>query len=755
MRRPTEYLGVILGFQLGLTTVSALGPVIQVLEKLQTDLAEEHKEKTSYFEELLQNCKADVDSETAVVESSKNQVDTLKSSLATFQGRIGTEQDALSSLGEDVTSQEAEIGKLKKQKQTRKTEFIAARESLTKTLLALERAAREFNDGKKAEAEKDAGVLDGAAQKSAANAPLGTMIEQMSQSTREKLQKLIQSHKQESEKVQDLERSVEQALLQTQDDMTEKKETVETLQVDAGRATRELAKSKEALKAATASLKDEHVACADHAKEKEFVLNALAAQLENVKVALDSLQKGKAEVEEIKKNKPVEGEKEAKGEQTKAKPAVEKEQKEDAAEAEAADEAEETSEKVDSGAAQEQAEKEKSPTAGEQKSAQDDKTEADAAAQEDEDADQESDPDDASIVEEPAKRQTSFLQQRSQSSTLAATSNNRKLVLSSRQLRLQQASLYLKKVSPQLASLVQANVNFASKDSPFDKVTAMIKQMITKLEQQQAEDQSQDDYCKQSFAKAEAKKKKLEKEVAKFKERMETTESLVEQQNVSAKKTAKDLLLVQEEQKKDAALRTSGKAENEKILAETTAHEKALAGAVAAMEGQSGSSGAAPAPSFLQIGTMMKTVVTRKLSSAATTQTGTTNKGNTANGSVLELLRHLHAEAEDLLRSTAKEEKIAAAQFTELTNKRKVETAVLQKKEEMTELEKQRLKTQLLQQKEDVRLTEDELSAVVEGIANLKDQCTPKTLTPEEKQARRQETLDSLKEALEILEGEE
>merc|ERR1740121_659649 len=162
---------------------------------------------------------------------------------------------------------------------------------------------------------------------------------------------------------------------------------------------------------------------------------------------------------------------------------------------------------------------------------------------------------------------------------------------------------------------------------PFDKVTEMIKEMVNRLEQEQAEDQTKDQYCKESLKKATEKKEKLAKEIEKFKNRVSTTEALLEEQDIGSKETAKETALIQEEEQKEKTLRAKEEGENKETLEEAKSNEEGLKGAVAALERTYGGTSEPAAPpaeeqaeSFLQLQVQTASRTKFSLSKSQTTK---------------------------------------------------------------------------------------------------------------------------------------
>ncbi|CAD7948927.1 unnamed protein product [Amoebophrya sp. A25] len=679
--------------------------VLALLQGMLTDAKNELSAKEATFSKLLSTCTADVKEQERVERSAWNQLASTEKSLASLKAQLSSGQAKLEKSSSEVTAAEERVRTARSDAKTASDSFNRERASLTKTLLALEQARHERKKGGVNAEEKGLNGDGGA---------LTVMMANFESQTRADLTKAIAKYKEEKLMREDVIRSAQEALTVQQDDVVRLQESRESLRVEASRASREIAKMRDGLKSVQSGLADDRAVCAKHGEEKKTALAELSRRVSSLEDAVTSMKGDAAvsvEANEEEKEAEVAGKTE-KGSQGTT------EKREDAEKEENEEEAKSTTAQAQAAKKADSKRAEKVQMAGETMENEDQEDQAleqevvgdatrasestaDEADKTDSEADDQND-DDADVLKQSGDEKNgdyalSFLQ------TVGFNS-----------LRLQQALTFVSEVSPQLASLIQNSALQTSAKSasrgPFDNVAEMIKQMVRRLEQEQAEDASKDQFCRDSLKKADQKKEKLQKELKKFQARVATTEALVSEQGLNSDKTKRQLSLLAEEQKRDTTGRAAEKQQNKATLDRERANEKKLHGAVTAMQGE--------------------------------------------DANVFGMLKQLLHDTQALVQNLTQEEKQADEEFTELSDRRRVETAALSQSGEMLELERERLKTQLLQEKEDVRLTEEELQAVEQGIVSLKDECAPKALSPEEKQARRQETLESLKEALKVLQGE-
>merc|ERR1719379_23670 len=132
-------------------------------------------------------------------------------------------------------------------------------------------------------------------------------------------------------------------------------------------------------------------------------------------------------------------------------------------------------------------------------------------------------------------------------------------------------------------------------------------------------------------------------------------------------------------------------------------------------------------------------------------------KGEGAQGAgsnIIGLIEVIESDFEKLLSEMTADEESAAAQYDKTSKENEVtrvtkEQDVKYKTKEFTGLDKT-----ITELSSDLAGVEEELSAVLEYLEKIKEACTAKPETYEERKARREQEIAGLKAALEILEGE-
>jgi chromosome segregation ATPase len=292
----------------------------------------------------------------------------------------------------------------------------------------------------------------------------------------------------------------------------------------------------------------------------------------------------------------------------------------------------------------------------------------------------------------------------------------------------------------QLASRVAALMQFGARngEDPFVKVKGLIQDMIEKLQKEADAAATEKAYCDEQMSKTEAKKSELEDDVAKLTAKIDT-------------KSAKSTELkgdVKELQEELAAL-AKEKAEMDKVRAEM--HAAFLT-----------------AQSDLELGLQGLSKALSKLrkyyqgEDAALLQTGDDQpakpvfhtKASGAGGSIIDILEVCQSDfAKEL--STIETEEADQVEAYEKRSQEIVEATALKSKDVKYKTQEFKgLDKEVDELTNDRTSTDEELSAVLEYYAKVKERCIAKPESYEERKARREAEITGLKEALRILSDE-
>merc|ERR1719313_1925858 len=122
-------------------------------------------------------------------------------------------------------------------------------------------------------------------------------------------------------------------------------------------------------------------------------------------------------------------------------------------------------------------------------------------------------------------------------------------------------------------------------------------------------------------------------------------------------------------------------------------------------------------------------------------------------GTIMSMLEVAESDFTKLLAEAEAEENSAVAAYEKLTQENKVARAAATTDAKGKEAEVKQLETSLLNYKEDHATTSKELDAVLAYLDKLKPQCETKVMSYAERKAKREQEIEGLKEALEILDG--
>jgi chaperonin cofactor prefoldin len=298
----------------------------------------------------------------------------------------------------------------------------------------------------------------------------------------------------------------------------------------------------------------------------------------------------------------------------------------------------------------------------------------------------------------------------------------------------------------QLASRIEAVVRYGSQagEDPFVKIKGMISDMISKLEEEAANDATEKAYCDEEMAKTEAKKAELEGDV-------ETLTSKIDRAAASSAKLKEEVKELQQE----LANLARTQAEMDQIRSEehsdySTAKsdlELGLSGvgkALGVLRDYYQGGGA----SMIQDGSDFNAFMQQPAMPEKHTAAGG------AGDSIINMLEVVESDFSDNLAKEEAEEADAAAVYDKTTQENKVTKTL---KEQDVKYKTQEFKTldkNIADLSSDKATVSTELSAVNEYYAKLRDRCVAKPESYADRKARREAEIDGLKEALQVLEEE-
>jgi len=299
----------------------------------------------------------------------------------------------------------------------------------------------------------------------------------------------------------------------------------------------------------------------------------------------------------------------------------------------------------------------------------------------------------------------------------------------------------------QLASRIEAVVRYGASagEDPFVKIKGMISDMITKLEEEAANDATEKAYCDEEMAKTEAKKAELEGDV-------ETLSSKIDRAAAASAKLKEEVKELQAE----LANLARSQADMDQIRSEEHSDysqaksdlELGLQGVGKALGVLRDYYGGGAAASMIQDGADFNAFMQQPAMPEKHTAAGG------AGDAILNMLEVVESDFSKNLATEEAQESDAAAVYEKTTQENKVTKTLKGQDVKYKTQEFKSLDKNIADLNSDKGTASTELSAVNEYYAKLRDRCIAKPESYADRKARREAEISGLKEALTVLEEE-
>jgi len=334
-----------------------------------------------------------------------------------------------------------------------------------------------------------------------------------------------------------------------------------------------------------------------------------------------------------------------------------------------------------------------------------------------------------------AEKHLPSLAQKSAFAQLRSESNNNEAAL-------KKVAAFLQKKSNSIGSRILALIATKAGEDPFIKVKQMIKDLIVKLMEEAAEEAEHKAWCDTELSSNEQTRK----------EKTAAVESLTAQKDeleASIAKLTEDIAeLTQAIADLDAAmakytnLRNEEKAKNKATTADAAAAQTAVAQALTVLKDFYEK--AAEATSFTQ------------QQPAAPEVFDSEYKGmGSSNGGVVGMLEVIESDFARLEADTKAAEESAQKEYDEFMTDSATDKSKKTTDSEHKTAKKQDETQTLTQTVEDLQGTQEELDAALAYFDKLKPSCVDAGVSFEERVARRKEEIESLQQALQVLNGKD
>lgn len=326
---------------------------------------------------------------------------------------------------------------------------------------------------------------------------------------------------------------------------------------------------------------------------------------------------------------------------------------------------------------------------------------------------------------------TSLIQLQSQQRSYTTESEHAAQVPSDR------VTSFLRTRGEQIGSKILVQIAEIAQADPFVKIKKMISDMITRLEKEAAEEKTKNAWCVENM-----KKNKEETEhYTTLSEKLSAQKDKLETEIADAKELIAKLTKELEELEKAVTEATTNRAEekteNETTIKESTVAAEAITDALEILKKYYGGGAFVQQPDA---------------EGSQPAYVGGDYKPMTESNGVVGLMEVLLEEMNGLVSSTKAAENDASEQhkeFLKLSKKSKQEKTTLKR---TTEVQQTQLEEDLVDKKDDLTEAKKSLAAVIKIKKDSIDPtCIAQGVSFAEKQEKRQEEIDSLTEALKIL----
>mmetsp|Transcript_61203 Transcript_61203/g.113603 ORF Transcript_61203/g.113603 Transcript_61203/m.113603 type:complete len:679 (+) Transcript_61203:73-2109(+) len=306
----------------------------------------------------------------------------------------------------------------------------------------------------------------------------------------------------------------------------------------------------------------------------------------------------------------------------------------------------------------------------------------------------------------------------------------------------QQVAQYLQEQAGRLHSRILSTMAAHASDDPFEKVKKMIKDLIVRLMEEANEEAEHKGWCDTELATNEQTRKEKTAAVEKLHAEIDELEASIAKLTEDITQLTEDVAALEKAMAEATTLRQEEKANNTQTIADAKEAQTAVAAALTVLKEFYAKAGEATA-------LMQQQPVAPEIFDSP-------YKGMQAeNGGVIGMLEVIQSDFARLESDTAAAEAAAQKAYDEFMTTSEVDKAQKTKDIEHKTAKKQDHEQMLIVKKEDLEGTQKELDAALAYYDKLKPSCVDAGVSYEDRVARRKEEIESLQEALRILNGEE
>mmetsp|Transcript_88285 Transcript_88285/g.140398 ORF Transcript_88285/g.140398 Transcript_88285/m.140398 type:complete len:651 (+) Transcript_88285:48-2000(+) len=277
----------------------------------------------------------------------------------------------------------------------------------------------------------------------------------------------------------------------------------------------------------------------------------------------------------------------------------------------------------------------------------------------------------------------------------------------------------------------------SSNADPMAGVRTMLNNLITTLEKESSEEMEHRDWCEKEMSANEKAREDRTSSVETLKTQVDSAESLVAKLGAEITELESQLSENQETLAKQTEVRKLEKSENEKTVADAKSAEEAVAKAIQVLRDFYASS-------FVQTATTSRLSAAPKIFEGAYSPSG--------GDAVIAMLEVVQSDYSKLETTTSSQEISAQKDFDNLKSEMAILKVQQEKDVEHKKAQKGEKEQQIVGKHADLQNADKELTAAMEYYEQLKDSCLSSGSTAMERAQRRSEEIQSLKEAMDLLE---
>jgi len=339
-----------------------------------------------------------------------------------------------------------------------------------------------------------------------------------------------------------------------------------------------------------------------------------------------------------------------------------------------------------------------------------------------------------------------------------SSSNEESNVIDAVQILRQLAKQERSSVLAQLASRAETALMHAQRtnEDPFAKITQMISEMISSREAQVNRDLKKEEFCQKEKKKATEKQEEKDAAATKVNSRLELVTAAEASVQDELQQLQEDISTTQEEQVNLTEIRKQQNKDYTEAKVDSQQSLQGIRKAQSVLRDYYESTGSKPPEAaFVQDAESGSGAMEALMQQPdPPPKPNSFSKKGLQAGGILQILEQAESDFASSLSEEETKESEAATEYEKATKDAK-ESIMLKKNDvKHKTLEAAEIKKRILELSSDSNMAGEELSAVKEYLAELKEQCTVNLEdTYEEKKAKRDTEISNLKDALKLLGG--